>query len=123
MDYTDRNGMNKISEWLQSLPIEARVEFEALLDILKAKAIFSRPQTAMLSGKCKGLGEFRFKKSNVQYRPLFYYGPEVREVTILVGAIKKNNRFIPPNACKIALNRIDEIKTNRNQVVKHVRIG
>jgi len=123
LDYVNGNGVNKISEWLRSLPIEARVEFEALLDTLKAKETFGRPQTGTLRGKCKGLCEFRFKKHKVQYRPLFCYGPGNREVTILVGATKKDKRFIPPNACKTALNRTGEIEANKEQVVSHVRIS
>jgi hypothetical protein len=122
-DYVDRNGVNKISEWLQSIPIGARVEFEALLDILRAKEILTRPQTGRLEGKCKGLYEFCFKKLNVQYRPLFCYGPGKREITILIGATKKNSRFIPPNVCRTALKRADEVEANTKQVVRHVRIG
>jgi hypothetical protein len=119
LDYVDGKGVNRISEWLLSLPVEARVEFEALLDTLKGKERLDRPQTGILEG---GLCEFIFKVHDVQYRPLFCYGPGNREVTILVGATKKNNRLIPPNVLRTALNRANEI-TNRNQVVGHVRIS
>ena len=124
MDYVDGNGVNRISDWLQILPFEARVKFESLLDTLKGKDIFGAPQTKILKGNCKGLSEFRFKSGNIQYRPLFCYGPDgaKKEVTILAGAIEKSNRFDPPNICGTALRRKDEIKADRKGVTKHVRI-
>ena len=124
-DYVDGNGNNRISDWLRSIPLEARVEFEALLDVLKGVTILTRPQTGRLGGNLKGLFEFRIKVKNVQYRPLFCYGPntKAREITILVGATKKNNRFIPPGVDIIAMSRAKEIKANdRRRVVRHVRI-
>lgn len=126
LDYVDGDGVNRISEWLRSLPVEARVEFEALLDTLKGTERFDRPQVGRLSGKYRELWEFRFKDHvhNVIYRPLFCFGPGTvgKEVTILVGATKKNNRLIPPNICNTALVRAGEIRRNRRQVTKHVRI-
>ena len=125
LDYVSINGENRISAWLQSIPIGASVEFEAMLDTLKAKEILRRPQTGKLTGKCDGLYEFIFKSNKVQYRPLFAYGPDTqnREITILIGATKKGKIFDPPNACKTALNRAGEIVTNMKQVVKHVRVN
>ena len=127
LDYVDGNGNNRISGWLRLIPVEARVEFEALLGVLRGKTLLTRPQTAYLKGKrFKGLYEFRFKSNKVQYRPLFCYGPDAkaREVTILVGATKKNNRFIPPSVCGTAMNRASEIwAEDRKRVVRHVRIS
>jgi hypothetical protein len=125
LDYVDMDGNNRVSEWLREVPIEARVEFEALLDILRGKKLLTRPETGKLYGQLNGLYEFVFKANKVQYRPLFCYGPDTkaREITILVGATKKNNRFIPPGAGKTAMSRAREIwAQDRKRVVRHVRI-
>ncbi len=123
LDYISVNGENKVSTWLKSIPFKASVDFEAMLDQLKVKERLERPEVGILKGNCKGLLEFRFKVDKVQYRPLFCYGPDTknREVTILIGATKKNKRFIPPSACKTAIKRAGEITANNKQAVKHVR--
>ncbi len=126
LDYVDKNGVNRISEWLQSLPIQARVEFEVLLDMLRGKSLLTRPETGKLHGELNGLYEFVFRVSNIQYRPIFCYGPETRarEVTILVGATKKNNRFSPPGVGRTAMSRAKEIGAgDRRRVERHVRIN
>jgi len=90
--------------------------------------MLDRPQTGKLGQKkgenCKGLYEFVFKSGNVQYRPLFFYGPDStkREITILAGAQERDWKFEPRGICKVALNRMDEVKSNRKQVVNHVRV-
>jgi hypothetical protein len=124
LDYVDNRGNNRISEWLRSIPVKARVEFESLLDTLRGTRLLDRPQTGKLHGNCEGLWDFVFKADNVQYRPLFCYGPDAkaREITILVGAIEKGSKLRPPGVCKIGLARKDEIMANRKRVVRHVRI-
>ena len=37
LDYVDGNGVNRISDWLQILPFEARVKFESLLGPVNTK--------------------------------------------------------------------------------------
>jgi hypothetical protein len=125
LDYVDRNGVNRISEWLLEIPLKASVEFEAMLDVLRGTTLLTRNQTGRLSGNLKGLYEFIFKVDNIQYRPLFCYGPntKAREITILVGATKKSNRFEPPGVGKTAMSRAKEIWAgDRRRVVRHVRI-
>jgi len=126
LDYVDRNGINRISEWLMSISLEARVEFEASLDILRGKSLLTRPQTGKLNNELDGLYEIIFKVSNLQYRPMFCYGPDTtaREITILVGATKKNNRLIPPGIGNTAKLRAKEIWAgDRKRVIRHVRIN
>ena len=126
LDYVGANGTNVVSEWFEGTPIEARVEFEALLDSLRGKTLLTRPETGKLHDELDGLYEFVFKAKNVQYRPLFCYGPDTkaREITILAGATKKNNRFIPPGVGKVAKLRAKDILAgDRKKVVRHVRIS
>lgn len=78
--------------------------------------------TKALAGLCDGLMEIRFRYKNVQYRPLAWYGPERREVTIFVGAEERNSVFVPADACRIALDRKAKAldpTTNRKHVVSH----
>jgi hypothetical protein len=128
LDYVDVHGVNRIAEWLKSLPLGARVEFDSLLITLKPVRILDRPQVGKLGRKhgedCKGLYEFVVKFGNVQYRPIFFYGPDSarRQITILAGAKERDGKFEPRGICKIALNRMNEVKANIRQVVNHVRV-
>jgi hypothetical protein len=46
--------------------------------------------------------EMKFMVNNIQCRRLGYYGPRRYEFTVLVGAIEKSNRFVPPDAPRTA---------------------
>lgn len=70
----------------------------------------------MLHGAGRGLGEIRFKVSKVCYRPIGYFGPERQHFTVLIGTIKKGNRFNPINACNTAQKRLKKIPTDRRCV-------
>jgi hypothetical protein len=125
LDYVDSKGVNRISEWLQLIPVEARVEFENMLDLLKGRTLLTRPDTGKLTNELEGLYEFRFAVKNIQYRPLFCYGPntKAREITILAGATKKNDRFKPPGIGNTAMSRAKEIWAGDiKRVIRHVRI-
>lgn len=124
-DYVDLNGHNKISEWLREIPTLASVAFEALLDNLRPIPVLSRDTfTGRLHGECDGLYEFIVKAAKVQYRPLFFYGPNssAREITILAGAIERGDKLYPADVCRTALRRYAEVSMDRRRVTKHVRI-
>ncbi len=71
------------------------------------------PTFRELHDECAGLGEMRFKADGVQQRPLgFRSGPE--EFTLLFWATEKSNRFVPRDACRIALERRDDVIAGRN---------
>ena len=73
-------------------------------------------------GLCHGeqLIELIIKVGNVQYRPIGWYGPEDRTVTLLLGAIERGNDFEPRNACEQAVNRKRLILADRRKyTVEH----
>jgi len=126
-DYVEGNGNNQISAWLHAIPAGARDMFEALLDSIRPFRTLNRDTgTGKLDGDCDGLYEFIFKFEGVQYRPLFVYGPNNREITILVGATKTSRRrrtiWDPPEACDTAHRRYRNLQNETAKVVKHVRI-
>jgi hypothetical protein len=108
-DFVDARGVNVIREWLQGLPTAARVKINVRIQYLEATAHCEPQYASQLRGECAGLMEIRIVASNVQYRPLGWYGPERREFTLLFGAIEKGNRLEPRSACAIALERKTQI--------------
>lgn len=102
-DYVAASGVNEIHVWLNGLPVRAKAKVNWRLAELEAMRQFVRPLTGRLhTGDCEGLYEVRVDVGNVQYRPIFCYGPGGRDVTILYGAIEKDDKFVPPTACLIA---------------------
>ena len=109
-DFVDERGGNGIRAALDALPPSRRARSKAALtqrlNLLKALPSLQDDQyTKALSGACDGLFEIRFRKDGVQYRPLAFYGPGRREITLLLLAEERNGRFVPRDACATALRR------------------
>ena len=104
-DYVAPNGENVVHSWLNGLPKLAKAKVNALIGRLEVVDQLGMPEVRMLHGECDGLMELRREAGNVQYRPICCYGPGRGEVTILLGAIEKGGKFVPPNACEIAQAR------------------
>jgi len=118
LDYVDSSGSNQIEAWLEALPVGARkpvrAKLAAILLTADAQQRLQPPHFEPLQGK----GEFKvtFKLNNVQYRMLASYGPGRREVTLLAGAIEKNDRYRPLNVFDAAATRRAEILSDRKRV-------
>lgn len=104
-DYVTDGGENVIRSWLSGLPPGARARINAAIRNLEPLPELRRPYSGDLKGNCSGLIELRIPYQKVQYRPLGCYGPGRKEVTLLFGAIEKDNRLEPPSACSTALTR------------------
>jgi hypothetical protein len=104
-DYVDPDGENVVLRWLNGLPKAAKVKINTRIEFLETVEQLEMPDARQLTGICDGLVELRVRSGNVQYRPLCYYGPKRREVTILAGAIEKGSKFEPSSACDTALMR------------------
>lgn len=88
----------------------SRITTLAQLEFLE----WGEPSFKTLHGDCTGLGEIRFKADDVQQRPLgFRSGP--MEFTIVFWAIEKEDKFVPRNACRKALERKNEILADRKR--------
>ena len=118
LDFVDENGVNVIEGWLWSLPLKARVRINARIRYLAACRALTRPYTGKLSGNCAGLYEIVVEVDNVQYRPLFSYGPGKNEITLLFGAREIGGKFEPLAACDIAHARL-RLVTQQGRACEH----
>jgi len=65
------------------------------------------------------LFELRLLSHKVQYRPLVFYGPRRREITILIGAIEKGDDFEPREAKRIARARKSIAERDYSRTCEH----
>ena len=56
---------------------------------------------------------------NTQYRLLGYRGRNVREFSLLVPALEKDNEFVPLNAPMIARTRMAIVEADRRRIIEH----
>ena len=85
---------------------QLQAKFRSRLKILAQLEFgeWREPLFKPLVGEGDGLSELRFKADNVQQRPLgFVSGPH--DVTMLLWAVERGNRFVPRSACVTALER------------------
>ncbi len=73
----------------------------------------------MLSGKFSKIGEIRFSQQNVQHRVLGFFWPGRGEFILLMGAIEKDNKFIPKNAPEQAIERMEIALKEREWLDEH----
>ena len=113
--YIDPKGNDVVRDWYDSQSKKVKAKFVSRLRMLATLPFSEWNETLhkALHREGAGLNEIRFKADNVQQRPLgFRSGP--REFTLLLCATEKSNRFIPANACEIALARKQEVQ-NRSK--------
>ena len=119
-DFVTPGGENVIHAWLHAQKPKARARINTVIAHLEAS-----PRTewgdyikGLSEGECAGLLEIRVTFNNIQYRPLACYGPGRQEVTILLGAIERGDRFEPRSACRTAqANR--RLITEKGRTVEH----
>jgi hypothetical protein len=98
---------NVISEWLDGLPVATRIEFQLILMTLEQQLKPPSRFLAPVKGNKDGLWEVRLKCliEKIQWRPIAYYGPHPRQMTLLAVARMDNNEYNPRNICKVAKER------------------
>lgn len=102
--YVTKRGIEEIHEWIINLPPRAQVAIDTRIRFLALGGNWYPPYAAKLRGYTS-IWEIKVLSENIQYRPLGCFGPGKNVFSILIGATKKNNRFIPPNAPKTAEER------------------
>lgn len=102
--YVTKRGRDTIQEWIDDLPTRAHVAIDVRIRFLALGGNWRPPFAAKLRGY-DSIWEIKVLSGNIQYRPLGCFGPGKHVFSILIGAIKKNNRFIPQNAPKTAEKR------------------
>lgn len=115
-EYVSEDGSKPVSEWFSS-EHNARNKLLWLIRELR----YDEPTLPVthfrpLREGGQGLVEIIMKVDRKQYRPLAFYGPERRVLTLLVGATKTSNkgrvRWNPKKAIEIACERKAAVKAN-----------
>ncbi len=109
--YVSPDGIDEIRAWYDRQPAKVRGKFLSRLRTLSQLQVndWKLLLFRWLHDDCVPLGEIRFEVQNVQHRPLGFRAGE-NLFTITFCAREKSNRFVPSNACRQALGKMDEIK-------------
>ena len=116
-DLLDARGRNLIREWLDSLPARAAAKIDARIFVMQSTRDWPPQYVSALKG-WPGLYELRVVSAGAQYRPLFIYGPERGEVTLVHGAIEKGK--LPRRDLEYAHGNRRIVETDRTRIVRHV---
>lgn len=120
MDFESKGGGTPVRDWFVGIPEGARGKLETRMTIMSGLPIpdwhysWTRPYKG-----ADGVFELKALHKNIQYRPLFCYGPTRGQITILIGAIEQGDRIDPKSAPKEAERRKRQIEKNPNQAKSH----
>src|ERR1700761_7365012 len=120
-DYIDERGTNPIRAWLtdkRQVPTKGRAKIQRILLQLAGTALWARPLASNLDDY-PNIVEIRIQWMNTQYRLLGYRGPEDRAFTLLIPALEKDDKFVPPNAPVIATNRMNQVGLDGSRRHEH----
>lgn len=114
--YLDGRGMDVIDEWRNAQEEALQAKFDQRLRYLRQqpRSEWKRPQFALLTAKCAGLGEIRMEYKNVQHRVLGCNTGDM-EYSWLAHAIEKGGKFVDHKTCETAIIRAQEAKKDRNK--------
>lgn len=116
-DYVEQGGGNPISDWIDGLPLRARLKLELRLLYLRDQKVWPEQYVSALKGH-DDIYELRIVFGGTQYRPLGCHGPELREFTLLLGTKEKGK--IPSYVITTAGNRRKVILGDRSRSIEHV---
>jgi hypothetical protein len=124
-DFCPEPRKNVILEWSTAQGPVFKTRLNALIRHLETldRAFTRHDNIGLLrkDGPCKreDLIELILTVGRVEYRPIGWYGPGVREITLLVGATEKGHDFLPRGACTTAVNRKHLVMTSRSYISEH----
>lgn len=116
-DFLDPRGLNLIRSWLDSLPPKVAAKIDARILYMQAVHVWPEQFVSALRG-WPDIFELRIVSGGSQYRPLCYYGPNQRNVTILLGAIEKGK--LPRRVLENADNNRKIVESNPYRIQRHV---
>lgn len=118
-DYLTASGKNDIYKWARKFNGERRGKLESKLDVLRKQGM-DVPKDLL---PYLGNDIYKLKvQGSPQLRPLLcrgLYNKELKEFTILIGAIEENDEFRPKDAIDQARDRLSELLENPNQRCEH----
>ena len=115
-DFLDARGVNLIRRWLDEIPPAAAAKINAPLSFMRAILVWPEQYVSALHGY-PGLVELRVVASGVQYRPLAFYGPGERALTIVMGAVEKGK--IPKRILETAYERRSIVLADTSRISEH----
>ena len=109
-----------VHDWLRTLSAKAKAKINMRIRNLE---VLPREQwgdwTGAMTGPAwNGIFEIRIRYDNVQYRPLFCYGPGANASTILMGSEERGGDIEPRFAPKTCQLRKAEINGG-NHAIRH----
>ncbi len=107
-------GTDLIDDWYRDLPEAAQSKIDTILEHLRDTPHVQWP-TNIVKPVGDGILEIRFQVRNVLHRPLGFFGPDRGEFTFLTPAREQGNRFVPPNARGIAIERMEIVLMNKGR--------
>lgn len=123
-DYVDNRGRNDIETWTEGLQKDQRSKLNLRLDMLQKNG------SSLSTGVFSDTHERHIKKikigGNVAIRLMLCRGPidNDNEFTLLLGAVEKDRRLIPPDAEARAESRRQEvINDHKNRRCIHERVA
>lgn len=120
MDYAGEGGNDPVEDWFRGIPPGARGKLETRMTEMSGLPIPDWHYSWSRSYKgVDGIFELKALYKNIQYRPLFCYGPNRGQITILIGAIEKGDSINPGNAPNVAEFRKRQIKKNPRRAKFH----
>jgi len=124
MDYVDHRGENVVHKDLRGFPVAARAAINASIQHIEVtKPPFDVRDVKKLQNKngqnCLGFIEFRIRSGGVQYRPIAWYGPGERQITIFGIAVEQNSRLHPFGICDTCNGRRGRLSRNEGRIVIH----
>lgn len=118
-DYLTASGKNDIYKWAMTFNGERRGKLESKLDVLRKHGL-DVPKDLL---PYLGNDIYKLKiQGKPQLRPLLCRGiknKELKEFTILLGAIEENDELGPSDAVNQAGNRLGQLLENPNQRCEH----
>lgn len=110
-DFKNQRGDNEVHNWAREQGALLKARLNALIRHLEAldRPVLTRADGVGLlrkAGPCHGhkFIELTITIGKVEYRPIGWYGPGPRVITLLMGAKEKGGDLEPRNACIRAIN-------------------
>jgi phage-related protein len=111
--YEAANGNRPAESWFQSLPVKVQAKFAWIFDLLEEHGTnVTRPHVDQVRDK---IWEVRVERSGVQYRLLYFAGPD-RQFVMLHGLTKAQK--IPSGDIDLAEQRMNDYMQRRKATQK-----
>jgi len=108
-----------LEKWRNGLTTRAKAKFYVTLRHLadQPQSGWEKPPKSPYAKRLgNGIWELRLFLDNVQHRPLGFFGPDQRMFCILLIAEEKGGEFIPKDALKQAIRRMEKVKADRRLI-------